>query len=754
MQAKVVITLLNGEEQQGTLTRVIHAGSQDVELFRDGSGKPERYRIDEIAYIKFPGKPEVGTISDESSFFEDVTSITGERFQLRLKPSHSLTSGFYGYPVDPDSNFKAVFFCNAGLRQRQNYRPLGEILKEQGVVAPQEIDTALARQKHLRNRRVGEILVEKHKLNATSVELLLEDAQKTTKKPHCSKVGEILVEAGLVTRLQVDEALAAQVAGKRKRVGTILVDLGLITEEQLLSALAQKFGLKIVDLDKLTPAPEALKCLAQEMMVKMQVLPLEIHRNRLVVATSNPTDPVIAQNLRFVTNCPIELVVASARQIAAQIARVTETPALRIEELIGGLDQVDVLLEEEQELDKVTETDSKVINLVNKVLLDAHRRGVSDIHFEPGMGPLPLTIRYRKDGICSRVHRIAATYKAAIISRIKIIAKLDITERRRPQSGKILLKHGGERIEYRVEITPTIGGQEDAVLRVLSASRIYPLDKIGFSPANLQRIRATLKKPYGMILCVGPTGSGKTTTLHSALAEINTPDRKIWTAEDPVEISQEGLRQVQVLPKIGFTFEEALRSFLRSDPDVIMIGEMRDPVTAKTAIGASLTGHLVLSTLHTNNAPETVVRLIEMGMDPFNFADALLIIVAQRLARRLCVHCRQPYHPDRSEYDELVNSYGPELFAKDGMPPFTGELTLMRAKGCELCDGQGYSGRIAVHEVMVNSPELKEAIKLGGGIDKIEQVNIAQGMTNLRRDGIQKVFQGITDLSQLNRVVV
>jgi type II secretory ATPase GspE/PulE/Tfp pilus assembly ATPase PilB-like protein len=267
-------------------------------------------------------------------------------------------------------------------------------------------------------------------------------------------------------------------------------------------------------------------------------------------------------------------------------------------------------------------------------------------------------------------------------------------------------------------------------------------------------MREAVKKPYGMILCVGPTGSGKTTTLHSALAEINTPERKIWTAEDPVEITQEGLRQVQVHPKIGFTFDEALRSFLRADPDVIMIGEMRDPITAKTAIGASLTGHLVLSTLHTNNATETVVRLIEMGMDPFNFADALLLIVAQRLARRLCTHCKRPYHPSRAEYDELVTAYGAEQFERDGLPAYAAELTLMRAKGCENCDGQGYSDRVAILELLVNSPEVAEAIKYGAQIDKIKQVAIDQGMTTLRMDGIQKVFQGITDFPQLNRVVL
>lgn len=484
----------------------------------------------------------------------------------------------------------------------------------------------------------------------------------------------------------------------------------------------------------------------------MQALPSALQGTCLTVATATPTDPTISENLCFATNCQIELVCARSTQIREKIATLFDKSDDSVEDLIDALEDLDVVVDEEPELEKINESDSKVINLVNKVLLDANIKGISDIHFEPGMAAQPLRIRYRKDGICYTVHQIAATYKAAVISRIKIISKLDIAEHRRPQSGKILLKQAGERIEYRVEITPTVGGQEDAVLRVLSSARIFSLDELGFSASNLEHFKGLLNKPYGIILCVGPTGSGKTTSLHSALAEINSPETKIWTAEDPVEITQEGLRQVQVHPKIGFTFEEALRSFLRADPDVIMIGEMRDPITAKTAIGASLPGHRVFSTLHTNNALETVVRLIEMGMDPFNFADAMLGILAQRLARRLCNECKEPYHPKRAEYNELVESYGAEQFTEDDLPKFSKDLTLMKSIGCEACNKQGYSGRIAVHELLVNSPEIKQAIKQSAGVAKITEIALGQGMRNLRMDGIQKIFLGLLDLHQVNRV--
>ncbi len=754
MQTHVIVKLLTGAERRGLLARALDPGSNRVELYRDDTSPPESHPLDTVSFIKILGKPDLADAFGDEEFFEDVTTVTGERFHLRLKRRERPDNGFYGYPTDFDSDFSSIFITSGGLRQRHHDQPLGQVLLQDGLVDPEELVEALDEQKRLREQRVGEILVEQQQLAETVVEQVIDNVWKNPKTRGQIRVGDILIEAGLVSREQVDAALATQTRGKRKRIGAILVERGLITEEQLLAALAHKFELQVIDLEQTAPRPEAIRLLSRDMIEKMQVLPVEMRGSRLVVATSNPTDPTILENLRFVTNCPIEVVVASARQIAARIAELFAAQAMSVDELIDGLGDLDVQVEEDQEVDRITESDSKVINLVNKVLVDAHKRGVSDIHFEPGMGPLPLKIRYRRDGICTQVHQISATYKAAVISRIKIIAKLDIAEHRRPQSGKIMIKHGRERIEYRVEITPTIGGQEDAVLRVLSAAKVYPLDQIGFSAGNLERIRAAIRKPYGIILCVGPTGSGKTTTLHSALAEINQPERKIWTAEDPVEITQEGLRQVQVFPKIGFTFDEALRSFLRADPDVIMIGEMRDLSTAKTATAASLTGHLVFSTLHTNSAPETVLRLLELGIDPYNFADAMLAIVAQRLARRLCTQCKEPYHPKRAEYDELVEAYGPEQFARDGLPAFSRGLTLMRAKGCEACDGQGYSGRLAIHELMVNSTEIRQAIKHAAEIDRLREIAVAQGMTTLRRDGLQKVFLGLTDLNQINRVAL
>jgi type II secretory ATPase GspE/PulE/Tfp pilus assembly ATPase PilB-like protein len=335
------------------------------------------------------------------------------------------------------------------------------------------------------------------------------------------------------------------------------------------------------------------------------------------------------------------------------------------------------------------------------------------------------------------------------------MSNLDITERRIPQDGKIKFKRPrGEEIELRVATIPTQGGMEDVVMRILAKGETMPLEDMGLSQSNFNGlVDKILKKPYGMCLVVGPTGSGKTTTLHAALHYINTPDTKIWTAEDPVEITQYGLRQVQVNPKIGFDFAAAMRAFLRADPDVIMVGEMRDYETAKTGVEASLTGHLVFSTLHTNSAPETIVRLLDMGIDPLNFADSLLGILAQRLVRTLCKACKEPYHPTREEYDELAENYGEELFAQLNVP-YDDNLTFYRAKGCNACDGTGYRGRMGIHELLVSTLEIKELIQKKASVEEIRQKAIHQGMRTLLQDGVEKVLQGKTDFAQVRRVCI
>ena len=517
-----------------------------------------------------------------------------------------------------------------------------------------------------------------------------------------------------------------------------------------MAALAKKFLLPFVDLDQIEPDPRALAAVSTDLVMQLQVFPVADHADYLEVATSRPNDPGIVDNLRFHTNRQVRMVTATPEQIKKYIAKYYVTEDEQLQQLVEHLN-VEENTQDEEEENMVSESDSETIQLANRILIDAFRQGASDIHLEPGPSKSPLGIRYRIDGICKSIQMLPSQFAKPLIARIKILASLDVAEHRKAQSGKIILGFQGRKLEYRLEITPTVGGNEDAVLRILATSKPMALEEMGLSLDNLTAIKELISKPYGIFLCVGPTGSGKTTTLHAALSHINTPDRKIWTVEDPVEITQPGLRQVEIKPKLGFTFHDALRSLLRADPDVVMIGEMRDREAAHTAIEASLTGHMVFSTLHTNSATETITRLIEMGEDPFNLADTLLGIIAQRLARKLCLSCKESYHPTLDEYKKLRNFYGNE-FSAHGLPDYDDSFSLMRRCGCSECDGSGYKGRIAINELLICTAPIRQAIKEEQTVQAIQQAAVAEGMRTLRMDGIRKVLAELTDLEQVQRV--
>ncbi|MFW6333861.1 MAG: GspE/PulE family protein [Desulfosalsimonas sp.] len=408
--------------------------------------------------------------------------------------------------------------------------------------------------------------------------------------------------------------------------------------------------------------------------------------------------------------------------------------------------------EEEEDVEAYTEASGKVVRLVDQAIITAYRRNASDIHVEPSPITKRTKLRFRIDGVCQDFLEIPNNFANAVLSRIKIMAGLDIAERRMPQDGKIKFKRRSlPQFELRVATLPTAGGHEDAVMRILASAGAMKLDEMGMTERNLSVMRKSISKPYGLILCVGPTGSGKTTTLHSALHYINTPERKIWTAEDPVEITQQGLRQVEVHNKIGLDFARIMRSFLRADPDVIMVGEMRDHETASIGIEASLTGHLVFSTLHTNSAPETVTRLLDMGLNPLNFSDAFICVLAQRLLRRLCKSCRQEYSPSREEFEEIMEIYGPDAFEQTGIT-YTTDLKLYSPKGCDECSGTGYKGRLGIHELMDGTKEIKRLIKKQASAEELFYQASSEGMTTLVQDGILKMFQGLTDLNEVRRV--
>jgi type II secretory ATPase GspE/PulE/Tfp pilus assembly ATPase PilB-like protein len=418
--------------------------------------------------------------------------------------------------------------------------------------------------------------------------------------------------------------------------------------------------------------------------------------------------------------------------------------------------------------------DNELVKLVNKVIIDAYNQGASDIHIEPYPGKAKTEIRFRKDGTLANYIEVPASYRNAIVARIKIMCDLDISEKRKPQDGKIKFKKFGPLdIELRVATIPTQGGVEDIVMRILAAGEPIPLDKLGLTARNLESLKKTVSKPYGLFFVCGPTGSGKTTTLHSVLGYLNTPDTKIWTAEDPVEITQKGLRQVQVNKKAGLDFAAVMKAFLRADPDIIMVGEMRDKETTGTGIEASLTGHLVFATLHTNSAPESIIRLLDMGMDPFNFADALLGVLAQRLAKRLCSKCKQAYVPDPAEIKALLTEYCEELhnteaFKKDPKGAVEnvyrdwvknygndkGQLTLYKPVGCDTCGGGGFKGRVGLHELLVASDRMKKLIAEKARVAEMLAVCLEEGMRTLKQDGIEKILMGVTHIKEVRAVCI
>jgi type II secretory ATPase GspE/PulE/Tfp pilus assembly ATPase PilB-like protein len=747
----VILEFSDGRREEAMLVGDFMPDQNEIKVIWLKTGTMHTFFLNKFCCIQMKLKAGAGLAGKKFSN-EEIVTVTGKTYHVAVLADNEVKTGFYALSRNDKEIFRLIFFPTGGIKNRQRERLVGTMLKKEDMVTHHAMETALEEQRILREKKLGEIIAEKEDIPHTEIERIIKNAYEMGKESARMKVGDILIEAGLVTEEQVEDALTVQGVGKRKKIGYILIDRNIITEKQLLTVLAVKFFLRFVDLDTIVPTTVALNSLPAEVVYGLHVLPLENDGKKFIVAISDPADYTIPDTLRFYTKSKIELVVALSTQIGAAIAKYYPKKGFEIAQVIGGMTDNLVIEREDEEIADVTESDSQIVQLVNKILLDGYQKGASDIHFEPGYRDKPFRVRYRVDGICHVVHEIPKNFKRAIISRIKIMSNLDISERRKPQSGKIVVWHESDQIEYRVETIPTVGGNEDTVLRILTSAEPYPLEKMDFSLMNLKTMKEILSQPYGMILCVGPTGSGKTTTLHSALKFINTSDVKIWTVEDPVEITQEGLRQVQVQAKIGLTFDAALRSFLRLDPDVIMVGEMRDEETVKTAIEASLTGHLVLSTLHTNSASETVVRLIDMGMDTFNFADALLGILAQRLARRLCVACRKPYHPDKEEYDRLVEVYDPKWFRMHDGPAYSENLTLMKKTGCETCNNTGYKGRIAVHELLVNTDDMKQLIRHEGSVDQLCEAAMAVGMRTLLMDGIQKVLQGLTDLSEILQV--
>jgi len=588
---------------------------------------------------------------------------------------------------------------------------------------------------------------------------------------------DFLVADQVISAAELETA-ARSARKKAADIESVLVEDSNLKLAQIGEALAKFFGVKYEPFkpDRVKPM-DLLKNLKREYVAEHQWCPLEENPQGLLVLC---LDPERVKASKVVNNifprARIKYVVTTLKEFkdtldsffgaAADLGDIGD-----LLEGLGGEEDGDASSTVD---DLSAAADNELVKLVNKIIVDAYHQGASDIHIESYPGKAKTEIRFRRDGTLAPYIEVPASYRSALCARLKIMCDLDISERRKPQDGKIKFKKFGPLdIELRVATIPVQGGVEDIVMRILAAGEPIPLDKLGLTPHNLPRLKQVIENPYGLFFCCGPTGSGKTTTLHSVLGYLNTPDTKIWTAEDPVEITQKGLRQVQINRKAGMDFPTIMKAFLRADPDIIMVGEMRDKETTSIGIEASLTGHLVFATLHTNSAPESIVRLLDMGMDPFNFADALVGILAQRLAKRLCGKCKQPYNPGQEEIKGLLQEYCQELlntpeFKKDAKAGFErvyrdlvktygdekGQFTFYRKAGCDACGNSGYKGRLGLHELLVGTDAVKKNIQEHARVAEMLATALEEGMRTLKMDGIEKVMQGITDMAQVRAVCI
>jgi len=553
------------------------------------------------------------------------------------------------------------------------------------------------------------------------------------------QLGDLLVAKGAITKEQLNEALEEQRA-KGEPLGRVLVKNGLVTENQLLDILANQLGLDFVDLAEFKIDLSAVALVPERIAKKNLVLPIGFEDGKLLVAVANPTDVFVFDDLRMMTGFEIKAVVSTKDDILEAIQRYSKADDVveqTVEEIGAELGE-----ETEEGVGQAAETidDAPIVKLVNLIINQAVTDRASDIHIEPQ--EKDVRIRYRIDGVLHEVMRPPKRVQAGLTSRVKIMADMNIAETRVPQDGRIGLVIGGKTVDVRVTTLPTVYG-EKTVMRILEKESIrIDLEELGFLPDAVKRYRSSFSKPYGAIMVCGPSGCGKTTTLYAALNKLNSIEKKLITVEDPVEYKIAGLMQIQVNPKAGLTFASALRSILRNDPDIVMIGEIRDRETAMIAIESALTGHLVLATLHTNDAPQALTRLTEMGVEPFLSASALACVVAQRLARKLCPSCKEAYTPEQ------------EVLEKSGFPFEKGEkLTFYRAKGCGKCKKTGYKGRIGVYEVMLVSEEIERMSVDRASSDEIGKQSQKEGMLTLRQDGFEKVRMGVTSLEEILRVI-
>jgi type II secretory ATPase GspE/PulE/Tfp pilus assembly ATPase PilB-like protein len=725
---------------------------------------------------------------DKQSIISKVKTGLNSFKDLKLPIAEHSIAGYAAF-AKKTLNIKDVY-DDAELRKlNPNLRFLQEVDKRTGYRTKQMLVSPIMEAGG--SELIGVIQVINHKTGTAFGEMAedgiaeisqtLAIALKQLQKPAVAKTKYDYLISDAVLSAGEFELASRQARKKAVEIEQVLLEEFQVKLPAIGAALSKFFGVPYEPFkpDRVKPA-DLLKNLKREYVESTQWVPIDDAKEGLVVMC---LDPERVRSSRIAAN-----VFPKARIVYKVTTQKEFRDTLNhfyggdggaslgnIEDMLSGLsdDGTDTAEAGASSDEADAAADNELVKLVNKVIVDAYNQGASDIHVEPYPGKAKTEIRFRKDGNLAPYIEVPASYRAAIAARIKIMCDLDISEKRKPQDGKIKFKKFGPLdIELRVATIPTAGGVEDIVMRILAAGEPIPLEKMGFSARNLDQLQHTVSKPYGLFFVCGPTGSGKTTTLHSVLKSLNTPDTKIWTAEDPVEITQKGLRQVQVNRKAGLDFATVMKSFLRADPDIIMVGEMRDKETTSIGIEASLTGHLVFATLHTNSAPESIIRLLDMGMDPFNFSDALLGILAQRLARRLC-SCKQPYTPEPAELTSFLREYCEELMStarfkadpkgameavyKDWVRIYgndRGQLTFYKPVGCDKCGGSGFKGRFGLHELLIANDKLKKLIQEHARVADVLAQCLEDGMRTLKQDGMEKCLGGITHIKEVRSVCI
>ncbi|MCP5142795.1 MAG: Flp pilus assembly complex ATPase component TadA [Chromatiales bacterium] len=763
-----------GGRHTGTLVG-FDTGKKVVEIAQ--RGEISRFAFDDVKLLLLPSvrhwRPAMPSDSANSGALTTdgmrqdfrVTFKDGDQISGRSFGSRRDAAGCYFYPQQDEDRYRCLFVPQDAVSDAHGGPKLGEVLVQSHHVSEADVQRAVDTQVEVRRQRIGEYLTDKALVTRKELELAIERQRRTPTSKH---LGDLLVDDGVISHGDLDEALRDQAQRRGRRLGQVLVDMGLVTPAEIQRAVARQLGFPSVDLKNFDIDPDVLALIPEEMARREHVMPLFRTGSRLAVAVEDPLDTGRMDTLRMLTNLFIDPVLAPLDQLDETIKH-----AYAMFDVDRGDEEFDVT--EFGDSDEVTlpgsETESFVVRFAHKVVRDAISLRASDIHLEARRGrggQLGAVIRLRRDGVLFPYRSIPVALHRSLLARFKVMADMDVADHRRPLDGKINFRRFSHlEQELRVVSVPVAGGQENMVLRLLSHGEPMALDRLGFSKRDLGVLRSAIAQPQGLVLVCGPTGSGKTTTLHSVLRELNRPGSKIWTAEDPVEISQPGLNQVQINTKAGLDFATAMRSFLRADPDIIMVGEMRDAETIGMAVEASLTGHLVLSTLHTNTAAGTVARLLDMGVDRFNFADSLHAVLAQRLVRRLCPKCRTERVLNDAEVRAMAVEYLAGLEVTESAEQHEARIrqwiearagdtgvVVHEAKGCASCSQTGYAERFGIYEMLLVSEVMRERILAGDTTAQLRRLAMAEGMRTLRQDGIDKVLAGETDLAEVRRVSV